>query len=46
MFKSQFINVTKKVVTKGVIIKGVYDNKSLKKNSSWNLFKNKGDNFF
>ncbi len=26
MFKSQFINVIKKVVTKGVIIKGVYCN--------------------
>jgi hypothetical protein len=24
MFKSQFVSVTKKVVTKGVIIKGVY----------------------
>jgi hypothetical protein len=24
MFKSQFISVTKEVVTKGVIIKGVY----------------------
>jgi hypothetical protein len=24
MFESQFINVTQKVVTKGVIIKGVY----------------------
>jgi hypothetical protein len=24
MFKSQFVSVTKKVVTEGVIIKGVY----------------------
>jgi hypothetical protein len=26
MFKSQFVNVTKKEVTQGVIIKGVYTN--------------------